>query len=59
MSFRTLKGVIGRKFQPDNTLPSQNLLFFKLTFHSDEKSVEAFEAKHEVQVPENIAALLK
>ena len=29
------------------------------SFHSDEESVEAFEAKHEVQVPEDIAALLR
>ena len=28
------------------------------SFHSDEESVEAFEAKHEVQVPEDLAALL-
>ena len=59
MLFRTRKGVIGRKFQPDNTPPSQTLLFFKLTSHNDEESVAAFEAKHEVQVPENIAALFK
>ena len=29
------------------------------SFHNDEESVEAFEAKYEVQVPENISELLK